>query len=132
MDIQIVTIFYLCDKRLEALNSKPHPQTQMSDAEVMTTGIVAALFFGANLQTTCDFLKTHGYIPKMLSKSRFNRCSPTLFKILGRSYVQLNQQKIYALDTIPIAVCSAFVGQKSTPIRHIEAIKRPNVGISMA
>ena len=139
MDIQIATIFYLCDKLLETLNSKPHPQTQMSDAEVMTTGIVAALFFGANLQTTCDFLKTHGYIPKMLSKSRFNRrlhrikpMFTTLFKILGRSYVQLNQQKIYALDTIPIAVCSAFVGQKSTPIRHIEAIKRPNVGISMA
>ena len=37
MDIQIATIFYLCDKLLEALNSKPHPQTQMSDAEVMTT-----------------------------------------------------------------------------------------------
>ncbi len=93
MDIQIVTIFYLCDKLLEALNSKPHPQTQMSDAEVMTTGIVAALFFGANLQTTCDFLKTHGYIPKMLSKSRLNRCSPHCSKSWDEAMCNLINRK---------------------------------------
>ena len=44
MDIQIVTVFYLCDKLLEAFNPKPHPQTQMSDAQVMTIVVVAALF----------------------------------------------------------------------------------------
>ncbi len=73
MDIQIVTIFYLCDKPLEALNSKISPQMQMIDAKVMTTGVVAALFFGGNFQVTCDFPQAHGYIPNMLSKSRFNR-----------------------------------------------------------
>ena len=45
----------------------------MSDTEVMTTAIVAALFFGGNFTTACDFLKTHKYILNMLSKSRFNR-----------------------------------------------------------
>ena len=45
MDIQIVTVFYLCDKLLEALNHQQDPQTQISDAEVMTTALGAALFF---------------------------------------------------------------------------------------
>ena len=71
MDIQIVTVFYLCDKLLEALNHQQDPQTQISDAEVMTTAIVAALFCGGNFTTACDFLKTHRYIPNMLSKRRF-------------------------------------------------------------
>ena len=46
---------------------------RMSDAEVMTTAIVAALFFSGNLEKSRIFLQEHGYIPKMLEKSRFNR-----------------------------------------------------------
>ena len=73
MNLQIVTIFYLCDKLLEAFNSKTSPHTQITDAEGMTTGGTAALFFGGNFQVTCDFLHTHDYIPNMLSKSCFNQ-----------------------------------------------------------
>ena len=90
MDIQIVTVFCLCDALLKAFNHQPDPQSRMSDAEVMTTALVATLFFGANFQTARDFLQTHGYIPNMLSKSRFNgrlhRTKPmfiTLFEILS-------------------------------------------------
>ncbi len=93
MDIQMATVFYLCDKLLEAFDHQPNPQTQMSDAEGMTTAIVAALFFGTNFQTVRDFLQTHRYIPKMLSKNRFNRqlhrIKPmfiTWFKILAESF----------------------------------------------
>ena len=77
----------------------------------------------------------------MLSKSRFNgrlhRTKPmfiTLFEILGESFVQLNKQKRYAVDTIPIVVVTifAFVAQKFTPMKHFEAISRRNVGISTA
>ena len=34
---------------------------------------VAATFFAGNLDKTCLFLNEHGYVPEMLSKSRFNR-----------------------------------------------------------
>ena len=112
MDIQIATVFCLCDALLKAFNHQPDPQTQMSDAEIMTTALVATLFFGANFETARNFLETHGYIPNMLSKSRFNRrlhrIKPlfiTLFEILGESFIQLNKQKRYAVDTIPIVVC---------------------------
>ena len=73
MDIQIVTVFCLCDALSKTFNHQSDPQTQMSDAEIMTTALVATLFFGANFETARDFLQTHGYIPNMLSKSRFNR-----------------------------------------------------------
>jgi hypothetical protein len=45
----------------------------MSDAEVMITAIVAALYFGGNLERVRGLLAQPTYIPRMLSKSRFNR-----------------------------------------------------------
>jgi hypothetical protein len=43
----------------------------MTDAEVMTTAIIAAQYFGGNHQRTCCVLKTLGYIPNMLGHSRY-------------------------------------------------------------
>ncbi len=37
----------------------------------MTTALVAAQFFSGNCETSRTFLQSHGYIPKMLSKSRW-------------------------------------------------------------
>lgn len=46
----------------------------MSDAEVMTTAIVAALYFGGKYHfLACQLLSEQGYIPQMLSKSQFSR-----------------------------------------------------------
>ena len=143
MDIQIVTVFYLCDKLNEALNHQQDPQTQMSDAEVMTTALVAALFFGGHFKTAFDFLKTHHYIPNMLSKSRFNRRLHrikhkfiTLFQILGESFVRLNESKLYAVDTMPIMACDnirirrskrytdeAFRGYQASKRRYFYGLK---------
>ena len=43
MDGQITAIYCLCDDVLKALHHREDPQRQMTDAEVMTTAIVAAL-----------------------------------------------------------------------------------------
>lgn len=48
MDDQILSIYCLCDGLLKALRQRDDPQCRMSDAEVMTTPLVAALFFGGN------------------------------------------------------------------------------------
>ena len=45
----------------------------MTDAEVMTTAITAALYFGGNHESARHLLKDTGDIPNMLSKSPFNR-----------------------------------------------------------
>ncbi len=73
MEEIIITVFCLCDDLVKALNIKEDKQVKMSNAEVMTVALSAALFFNGNFQRSREFLSEHGYIPNMLSKSRFNR-----------------------------------------------------------
>ena len=73
MDTQIIVVFCLCADMLTALHHHEDPQRQMSDAEVMTTAIVAMLYFKGNFCMASRFLYDGNYIPNMLGKNRFNR-----------------------------------------------------------
>jgi hypothetical protein len=115
MDTQIIAIFCLCDDMLKALHHREDPQCQMTDAEVMTTAILAALRFGGNFEQARHMLQAEGYVPQMLSKSRFNRrlhrihdLFLTLFHLLGETWKGLNTQSIYVLDSFPIAACDNY------------------------
>jgi hypothetical protein len=112
MDEKIIATYCLCDDLLQAMQHREDPQCQMSDAEVMTTALVAALFFRGNHESARAMLKQHGYIPQMLSKSRFSRrlhriqeIFVTLFDLLGQTWKTLNKDSIYIIDSVPIAVC---------------------------
>ena len=115
MDSQIVAIFCLCDDILKGLQHHEDRQCQMSDAEVLTTSIVAAAFFSGNMETARTFLKEQGYIPKMLAKSRFNRRQHRIaelflivFDLLAAFWKELNEQSIYVLDSFPVAACDNY------------------------
>ncbi len=115
MDNQIVAIFCLCDDILKGFHHHEDTQCKMSDAEVMTTSIVAAVFFGGNMETARTFLKEQGYIPSMLGKSRFNRRQHriaelflTVFNLLAVIWKDLNEQSIYVLDSFPVAACDNY------------------------
>jgi hypothetical protein len=56
MDSQIVAIFCLCDDILKGLHHHEDKQCKMSDAEVMTTSITAAIFFSGNMETARTFV----------------------------------------------------------------------------
>jgi hypothetical protein len=73
MNNEIVAIYCLCDDILNAMNHRSDVQQQMSDAEVMTTAIVAAMHFCGNFEKARKHLSATHYIPKLLSKSRLNR-----------------------------------------------------------
>ena len=112
MDGTIVTCYCLCDDLLQALHHREDPQCQMSDAEVMTVALVAALFFGGNHALTLIFMTEQGYITKILSASRFNRrlhrvkdLFLTLFAMLGAHWKDLNEESVYIIDSFPIASC---------------------------
>jgi hypothetical protein len=45
MDTQIIVVFCLCADMLKSLHHYEDRQCQMSDAEVMTTAIIAMLYF---------------------------------------------------------------------------------------
>ena len=73
MELTIVAVYTICDDLLISLGYHTDPQAQMTDAEVMTTAIIAAQYFGGNHQKACCVLKTLGYIPNMLGHSQYNR-----------------------------------------------------------
>jgi hypothetical protein len=115
MDIQIITIYCLCDDMLKAIHHRDDPQCQMTDAEVMTTALVAALFFAGNYEKAREMLRSEGYIPAMLSKSRFNRrlyplvpMFHDLFDGLGAFWSRENRRLVYILDSLPVAACDNY------------------------
>lgn len=112
MDDSVLAIYCLCDDLLKALLHQEDRQRQMSDAEVMTAAIVAALYFGGNFERARLLLAAPRYIPGMLSKSQFNRRLHALrdllllaFRVLGESFKQLNAASLYIIDSFPVAAC---------------------------
>jgi hypothetical protein len=112
MDDKIIATFCLCDDLLKAMHHQEERQCQMNDAEIMTTAFVASLFFRGNHESARAMLQQHGYIPHMLSKSRFSRrlhrmkdIFVILFDLLGQIWKTLNTASIYVIDSFPIAVC---------------------------
>ena len=73
MEDTIITTYYLCEEFLKAVGHRDDPQVRLSTAEVMTIPLVACAFFSGNLEASRSFLDEYGYIPKAISKSRFNR-----------------------------------------------------------
>ena len=104
-----VAFYTLCDDLLIQNGHQNDPRTKMSAAEVMTTALVAAQFFGGNQQMARRLLKEQGYIPNMLSKARFNRrlhqIAPMfqpLFQSLADDCKANNPNQLYAIDTYPV------------------------------
>ena len=127
---------------LKALRHHEDAQCQMTDAEVMTTAIVAMLYFKGNFRLASQYLCEHKYIPNMLSRSRFNRrlhriaeLFLTLFLRLGEHWRQLNEHSVYVIDSYPIAVCDKYCIPRSKLYRgedfrgYIASKKRHSYGL---
>ena len=85
MDDKILAVYCLRADILTALGHADDPQPQMSDAEVITTGLVAMVFFRGNFEAARALLSMPRYRPHMLSRSRLNRRLhrlPDLFVLL--------------------------------------------------
>jgi hypothetical protein len=115
MDTEIIAVYCLCDDMLKAIGHVEDRQCQMSDAEVMTTALVAALYFGGNFELARLLLRQPGYMPGMLSRSRLNRrlhrvkaWFVTLFAFLAEHWKALNHTSLYVIDTFPVAACDPY------------------------
>lgn len=115
MDATIVLVYCLCDDLLKALNHREDPQCRLSDAEVMTIALVAALYLGGNQALSHCLLYEQGYIKVHLSRSRFCRrlqrvrkYYEPLFAQLGAFFKQQNSEQVYVVDSMPVAVCDNY------------------------
>jgi hypothetical protein len=113
MDDTIITTYYLCDEFLKAVGHHDDQQVRLSTAEVMSVALVAATFFGGNVEASRSFLDEYGYIERAISKSRFNRrlhaidssLWQQLFDLLAEVFKQNNPHQSYVVDSLPVAVC---------------------------
>ena len=112
MDGQMIAVYCLTADMLQALGHRDDRQCHLSDAEVMTIALVAALYFGGNYALACCFLHQQHSMQRMLSPSRFNRRLHrvkdfflTLLALLGEHWKEVNTRSVYIIDSIPIASC---------------------------
>lgn len=116
MQLEIITMYAVSADFLQAMGEVDDPQAEMTTAEVMTTALVAARFFGGCVEQSRRFLKEHHYIPQMLSKSRLNRRLHAIPEALWRALLatiaiaqhMLNTSKAYIVDRFPVAVCDTI------------------------
>lgn len=107
-----VELYCIIDDLLKALGHLEDSRRSMSDAEVITTALVAARYFGGNLEHSRHFLHATGLVPRMLSRSRLCRrlhqvaeLMHTVFHQLGYALKQMSISKRYLLDSFPVPVC---------------------------
>jgi hypothetical protein len=143
MDDKIIAIFCLCDDLLKAMHHQEDRQCQMNDAEIMTTALIAALFFRGHHESARAMLKQHGYVTHMVSKSRFSRRLHRIkaifiifFNLCAQTWKTRNREAIYVIDSLPIAVCDhirirrskiysteAFRGYQASKKRYFYGLK---------
>jgi hypothetical protein len=112
MDDKILAVYGLSADVLQALGHAEDPQQRMSDAEVITTGLVAMLFFRGNFEAARALLSMPQYMPHMRSRSRLNRrlhrltdLFVMLFDLLGDTWKPLNTESVSGSDRFPVVVC---------------------------
>lgn len=112
MDTPLVFIYCLCDDLLKALRHWEDPQCRVGDAEILTTALAAARFFGGNLTQAQTFLYEQRYFTHRLSHSRFirrlHRCAhllTPLFHALASLGHEFNPESLYVIDSFPVAAC---------------------------
>ena len=130
MDEQIIAIYCLCADVLRGLRHPEDAQCVMNDAEVLTTAIVAALYFGGNFEKARALLAAPQYIPTMLGKSRFNRRLHRIewlvlccFETLADWWKALNAEAVYIIDSFPIAACDNYRIRRNKLYPHDEAYR---------
>jgi hypothetical protein len=97
---------------LKAVGHTDDARCELTDAEVITTALVAALYFGGNIERSRSFMRETGLMPCMLSKSRLTRrlhrmagLVNSLFHQLGAVLKEASPSTRYLLDSFPVAVC---------------------------
>jgi len=109
---QTTALFVIVDDMLQGLRWKEDPRRRVSDAEVITTALAAALFFGGNQDKARAALHQTRLIPQMLGKSRFCRrlhkvgdLIMRVFLLLGLALKETSASPRYLLDSFPVALC---------------------------
>ncbi len=107
-----IAIYVFIDEILKKMGHQEDIRRKITDAEILTTAIVGALYFGGHTDRARCFMHATKMIPNMLDKSRFNRRLhaigediSTIFLQIGRYIKDISKSKDFILDSFPVPVC---------------------------
>jgi hypothetical protein len=106
-----VVIYTIIDDLLKARGHREDSRRQMSDAEIITTVVIASMVHGGVIEHARRGLCESGLIPRMLSKGRLcvrlgqiTRLINSVFEDLSMIYKQLNTSNEFILDSFPLPI----------------------------
>lgn len=113
METQIIFFYCVADDLFKSMHVKEDRQICMNNAEVVTVAWTASLFFGGNWEKARIFLKEHGYILRMLSKSRLCRRIHAIPEEFWQELAiflpgiehEMEETKEFIIDSFPIPAC---------------------------
>ena len=107
-----IAIYVFIDDLLKEIDYKEPENRNMSDAEIITTVLVSAIYFSGHHEKAMNFMSSTGMVTHMLSKSRFNRrlhqvkdLIVDLFFQLSALVKELNINSEYTIDSFPVSTC---------------------------
>jgi IS5 family transposase len=108
-DIKIITVYYVIEEAMRQLGHKSHYHAAVTDAEVLTVAVVAAMYFQNNHERALFVMKGMRYLTKPLSTSRFSRrlhaLAEWLEHILALMGQLFAQGEAFIIDSLPVPVC---------------------------
>lgn len=117
----IVSVYVAIDETLKALGHVTDKRAQMSDAEVLTVAVVAALYFGNHQERSLCVLQQTGYLRVGLSTSRYNRRLHQLRERLTDVLWVLTELgrdgQVFIIDSMPLPVCKRVRARRSKLVR---------------
>lgn len=107
----VIDAYCHADDFLKLRHHVHHPLAALSDAQIMTIGLVAARFFGGCIEHARRYLDDHHLIPARLCKSRLIRRLHALQPVFEAFFGHLRAASesgsngdvaVFALDTMPL------------------------------
>ena len=116
----IVTIYYVIDEMLKAVEYQDDGRSSISASEVLTVAIVAARYFHNHWERALCILIQRGDITP-ISVSRFNRRLHRLYDWLYGMVVSLGELfaggEVYIIDSMPLPVCKRIRASRCRKVR---------------
>jgi len=108
-DQAIIAVDVVIDALVKRCGHQEHPLARLTDAEVLTVAVVAALDFHNHHAQALKMMTKLGYLSGTLSASRFNRRLHALsdwFALLLETMSGLFRHRaVYLIDSFPLPVC---------------------------
>lgn len=109
---KVIAIYCFTDDLLKAMHHPTKAGCRTTDAEIITTALVGALFFRGNQCLSIDYMRSHNMAALLPAKSGFSKrlhalseLLLTVFQQVGHVVKRLSCEHRYLLDSFPVAAC---------------------------